>query len=594
MPGVPRTRWTDRGWLASTIVAAVTALVFSRSLGHGFLEWDDVRLLVENAAYRGFGWSELRWMSSSTLLGHYAPVTWLSFALDHALWGLNPRGFHLTNIVLHAATAGLVSSLAASLIARATAWPVASCRLGGLAAALLWALHPLRVEAVSWITGRRDVLSAVFLCVALGAWFTSADRQGVSRWRWLVAALAAYALALGSKSIVMVAPLAMVGLDVYPLRRVPPDPRRWGARHLRAVWLEKVPFAVLAVLGAAVTAVAVPQGVGYTVLTVRDWLGKLALNLALPLWKTIAPVQLSPLYELPQSVDLPSFRYWGSGLLVLAVTVAVFRLARRCPGAPVAWVWYVVFLLPVSLITHAGPQITADRYSYLPTLALFLPVGVAVAAGHARWSLDGDRVLGLGVLTLATGLAALTWQQQAVWRDTRSLWEHAIRVAPDCAICQLNVGHIHLEAHRPEAALPYLEEALRLRPDRAVHHRSLGIALEMLGQRGQAIDRYRQGLALIPGALSLRLSLASALLEVGRLDEAIQTIDGAARAYAPAALVPYFTAAVQHRPAAPAPRLGLFRAWQALGDETRARAELEALRRVHPGLADLVAKDRGS
>jgi hypothetical protein len=284
-----------RSWIAPLAVAVVTALVFSRSLGHAFVEWDDPRLIIHNPAFRGFGWPQLRWMMSSTLLGHYVPVTWLSFALDYSLWGLRPFGFHLTNVVLHALTAGLVSVLTTRLLARATAWPAATCTFGGVAAALLWGLHPLRVEAVSWVTGRRDVLSAFFLCLALGAWLRAIDREGPPRRRWLSAAVAVYAVALGAKSIVMMAPLAMVALDAYPLRRLPLDVRRWHVPPVRTVWLEKAPFAALAVLAAAATAIAVPRGIGYQVLSVREWLGKVSVSLALPAGKTILPLGLSPL-----------------------------------------------------------------------------------------------------------------------------------------------------------------------------------------------------------------------------------------------------------------------------------------------------------
>ena len=198
-------------------------------------------------------------MLSSTLLGHYVPVTWLSFALDYVLWGFRPFGFHLTNIVLHEITASLVCFLTTRLLARATAWPAATCAFGGVAAALPWGLHPLRVEAVSWATGRRDVLSAFLLCLALGAWLMAINREGSSRRRWQSAAVAAYALALGAKSVVMMTPPAMVALDVYPLRRLPLDVRRWHAPTVRAVWLEKIPFAIMAVLAAA-TAIAAFHG----------------------------------------------------------------------------------------------------------------------------------------------------------------------------------------------------------------------------------------------------------------------------------------------------------------------------------------------
>jgi tetratricopeptide (TPR) repeat protein len=277
------------------------------------------------------------------------------------------------------------------------------------------------------------------------------------------------------------------------------------------------------------------------------------------------------------------------------ITAGVVALRRRWLGGLVGWVWYVLFLVPVSLMAHAGPQLVADRYAYLPTLGLLVPLGAALAAAHLRWRGGaGRRVLRLAVLALVLTLAVLTWAQQAVWRDTRSLWTHAVKVSPDCAVCHTNVGLMLLEAGQPAAALGHFTQALELRPDRVGSYRSLGLALEALGRRDEAIEAYRRGLELTPGALAIRLSLASALLAAGRLDEVIQTVDGAWRFYEAAALVPYFVDATRHRPEAPVPRLGLVHAWRALGETDRAQAELEVLRRLHPDLAALAAPGRSS
>jgi hypothetical protein len=525
------------------------------------------------------------------------PVTWLSFAVDYTVWGLRPAGYHLTNVLLHAATAGLVCVLAARLLVRTTAWPASTCRAGGTAAALLWALHPLRVEAVSWVTGRRDVLAALFACLALGAWLRATETAGSSRGRWLGGAVAAYALALGSKAVVMVMPVALVALDLFVLVRLPADPRRWTDRAVRGVWLEKLPFVVLGVLGAAASSVAVARGIGYEMLSLRDWLGKLIASLALPAWKTLAPLGLSPLYERPRVTDLTAFRYWGGGLLIVAGTALVLVLRRRWPAGLAAWIWYVAFLAPMSAIAHAGPQLTADRYSYLPTLALFVPVGAAVAAlasgGRTPRMASAGRVVGVAVAALLAVYAGLTWRQQAAWRDTGSLWAHAVAVTPECPACQLNLGHTLLEAGRSDAALPHFERALALRPDRAGSYRSLGIALEALGRRDEAIASYQRGLDVVPGSLAVRLQLATALLAAGRLGEVVSTIDGAWRLYEATALLPYFEAAVRHRPLAAVPRLGLMRAWLAVGRRDRARAEHETLARLHPGLAALATPGVG-
>lgn len=583
-----------RGWATGLAVAAVTALVFSRSLGHGFVAWDDEILLVNNPAFRGLGWGHLRWMAANTLLGHYVPVTWLSFAIDHAVWGLHPTGYHLTNVLLHAANAGLVAALAAQLLRRATAWPDRVCRLGAVATALFWALHPLRVEAVSWVTGRRDVLSGFLFLLAVTAYLEAASAQGARRRRWLGATVAAYGLALGSKAIVMTAPLALVALDAYPLRRLPTDVRGWGAGALRGVWLEKVPFAMLAGLAAVGSAVAVTRGAGYRMLGLTPWLGKLAASLATPLWGTVWPVSLSPLYELPRRIDLDAPQYWAAGLLVSGVSLAVLALRRRSPAGVVAWVWYLTFLAPVSAMAHAGPQLTADRYSYLPTLSVSLLVGALVAglvaaAAHAnrlgRAPVGAGAGVALVAIAMLAGLAGLSWQQQGAWRDTGALWAHAVRVTPECVRCHVSLGN-WLAAHdRAAEAIAHYEQALALDPQRVELETNVGLVLVRLGRPADAISRYEKVLASQPDRLGVRVSLTVALLAAERLPEAVARLEEAARFSSPAELVDYFRWLTTVQPAAPVPWLGLLQAYVHAGDHAHTREAYEALGGLHPALA---------
>jgi hypothetical protein len=568
----------------------VTALVFSRSLGHEFVAWDDEILLVDNPSFRSLGWAALRWMAGSTLLGHYVPVTWLSFAIDHAVWGLRPVGYHSTNVFLHAASAALVYGVAARLLGWARAWTDGARRLGAVTVALVWALHPLRVEAVSWVTGRRDVLSGFLFFLALTAYLEAASARGARRRGWLVAVAAMYGLALGSKAIVMTAPLALVALDVYPLRRLPPDVRGWGARGLRGVWLEKAPLVILAGMAAAASAVAVPRGAGYQILGLTAWLGKLAASLATPLWKTVWPLSLSPLYELPRRIDLGVAEYWASGLLVAGISLAVLALRQRWPAGVVAWVWYLAFLAPVSVMAHAGPQITADRYSYLPILGPVMLFGAAVgavaeSARAARLPVAVARSLGMGAVALIAVLAGVTWRQQGVWRDTGRLWAHAVAVTPHCVRCHVNLGNWLMAHDRLDEAVGHYERALSLDPARTGLRTNLGLALVRLGRPVEAIPHYEAVLARSPDAVAVRVSLATALVAAGRLPEAVARLEEAARFSSPAVLADYFRQVAAAQPAAPVPRLGLLQAYVRSGDRARAREAYETLAGLHPALA---------
>jgi protein O-mannosyl-transferase len=572
--------------LGPLAVFGLVAVVFARSLGHGFLAWDDRMLIVDNPHFRGLGLRELRWMGTTTLLGHYAPVTWVSFAVDYCLWGLRPAGYHLTNVLLHAGNAALVGVLAARLIGRATAWPTARCQAAGIVAALLWGLHPLRVEAVVWVTGRRDVLSGFLLLLTLLAYLRAVEAEGRSRAAWLGAAVVAYALALGSKAVVMALPVGLVALELYPLGGLARRGTGGDASSRRGVWARLAPFAALAILGAAVSYVGQSRGSGVRVLGTEEWLGKLAATVGLHAAKTVVPTGLSPLYELPPVIALRDPRYWVPAVAATAVGVALIALRPRWPAGLVAATWYLAFLAPVTAMTHAGPQLTADRYGYLPTLGLFVLAGSAVAALGARrpWAPG----VGGAVAVVLILLSVQTWRQTEVWRDTLSVWRHAARVTPDCSICHLNLGHELLQRGARELALERFWYALALRPTAAAY-RSVGVALEAQGQRAEAIQWYGYGLARVPASLQLGLSLATALVADDRLPEAVAAIEAPARFYEPVALVRYFEQAAAHRPAAPVPRLGLVRAWLRAGDRDRARAAYDDLHRLHPGLAALVA-----
>ena len=582
VPSVP-------AWVDGLAVAAVTFLVFAHSLGHGFLAWDDETLIGSNPAFRGFGRTQLGWMVSNTLLGHYVPVTWLSFALDHAIWGLEPVGYHLTNILLHAANATLVYGLSVRLLGLTTGWPGDVRRVASAAVALFWALHPLRVEAVSWVTGRRDVLSGLFFLLALAAYLEAAVAEGRQRRGWLAATVVAYGLALGSKAIVMTAPIALVALDVL-LGRLPADVRSWVTRATRGVWLEKVPLVVLAGLAATASAIAVPRGAGYKILGPADWLGKAMVSAALPLRKTVWPFALSPLYELPRSVDLGAAEYWTSGLLVVGVSVAALALRRRWPAGLTAWIWYLAFLAPVSAAAHAGPQLTADRYSYLPILGPALLLGAAVGATTMATRAGGvarpiARGLGLGGLALLAGLAGLTWRQQGAWRDTGALWTQAVAATPACVRCHVNLANWLAAQGQPDAAIPHYERALVLDPVRGDLHTNIGLALVRLGRPSDAVPHYEAALAQAPDRIAARVSLVNALVATGRLSEAVARLDEAAHFSPPATLLEYFQNVTTWQPTAPVPWLGLLQASLRVGDQDRAREAYGALRNLHPALA---------
>jgi Flp pilus assembly protein TadD len=591
------------------LVALVTVAAYWPTLGSGFVAWDDNFLIVGNPSYRGLDWSHLRWMLTAHPLGHWVPLTWMSLALDHAVWGMRPLGYHLTSLALHVLNALFVFRLALTLLPRATALTGSPLRAAATGAALLFALHPLRVESVAWITERRDVLSGAFFLLTLLAYLRATGTTGARRRRLLAGATGLYALAVASKSIVMSLPAVLVLLDLYPLRRLPPDPRRWGDPDLRPVWIEKLPFAVLGAAAAAVILATHAAGGQVRYLTPAEWLAKAAYTLWFHVTRTLWPAGLAPLYELPSRLAPLDPPFLAAGLGALGLTALALALARRWPAGLALWAYFALTLAPVASFTHVGVQLTADRYAYLSGVGWTLLGGAGVGVAARAWQAGGATRraggLGLGLAAVVIlGLGLGTWWQAHVWRSTETLWTHAVTVTPDCGICHESLGSYLMVRGRPVEGLRHLEIAAALRPDRPMAHGKVGQAHEHLGHFAEARRAYERELALRPRAVEARSGLGGILLRDGRPAEALVELRRAV-AEAPdhvdtrtklglallavgepgeAAL--HLKLAVAGRPADPVARLALARAYVAVGDRERARAEHDVLRTLDPRLAD--------
>src|SRR5881409_291814 len=433
-------RWIR--WLAPLLVALFTLAAFLPALQNQFVNWDDKDNFLDNPHYRGLGWTHLRWMWT-THLGHYIPLTWMTLGLDYLLWGMKPVGYHLTNLLLHAANAVVFFFVVRRLLTRAL--PSPSERGHALAvaagfAALVFAIHPLRVESVAWATERRDVLSGLFYLLTLLSYLRACERGARGRrLYWLSVAL--FGCALLSKSMAVSLPVVLLILEVYPLRRLGGS-LGWASASARRVYLEKIPFVLLAAAASALALLAHLSSramVSVAHLSALDRLAVSAYGLSFYLWKTVVPLNLSPLYMLPQTVNPAATPFIVSYGGVLAVTAIALALRRRWPGLPAAWLAYVVVLLPVLGIAQSGPQIAADRYTYLAAL------GWAILAGAGLlscWRLSTSSTTGApttwGLAGMATGiviaLGVLTWNQVQIWHDSGRLWTYALALDPNSPI----------------------------------------------------------------------------------------------------------------------------------------------------------------
>ena len=515
-------------------LAVVTILVFAPTLGGEFLDWDDHVNFVDNPGYRGLDGPHLRWIATATLMGHYIPLTWLTLALNYLVGGMNPWGYHAVNVALHATNAVLVYLITRRLLAAAlgaadrTTPPVS---WGAAAAAALFALHPLRVESVAWITERRDVLSGLFYLLAVLTYLRAAESAVLER-RWHALSLSCFAAGLLSKASLMVLPAVLLLLDWYPLGRW-----RLGARQ---VLREKAGYVALALVGAVVAVIALREGIRVTSYASQGP-GARAAMVAYSFFiypaRFLWPANLSPLYQIPADVHLGQARFLGPAVIVVLVSVALVALRRRWPAGLAAWVYSAVVVAPVSGIVHAGFQLAHDRYSYLSGLGFAVLAGgglARVARARASGRLRGATATAVCVgaaLALAV-LVANTVVQGQVWHDSETLWRGAVEVDPSCGVCAGNLGTVLARQGRYPEAIPLLRTAYdatsarsRSNLGRALGNHGLGLAQS--GRLVEATALLEEAATLIPDDADLQRGLAVVRWEQGATAEARRHLERA-------------------------------------------------------------------
>jgi protein O-mannosyl-transferase len=477
-------------WLVPIGLGLAVFASFAPALQNDFVNWDDDLNLTDNAAYRGLGPSQLYWMVTTTLGGHFQPLTWLSFALDHAVWGMAPFGYHLTNLALHAANAVLVWLLLQVLLRPGgNDDPASRDQLAGAAAvgAFAFALHPLRVESVAWATERRDVLSGFFWLLALLAYVRAVEGPEVARRRGLRLALGALVLSLAAKAWGMTFPLVLVLLDAYPLRRLARDPR--------AVLREKLPFAIVAALGAVLAFAAqrtVPDMRSLAEHGPTARLAQAAYGLCFYLAKTLAPLGLHPAYLLETDLDPFRPRYLLATAIVGAITLTAIALRKRQPWWLATWATYVVIVAPVLGLAQTGPQLVADRYSYLACL----PWTALLAAALTRLQASAlRRTAWIAAVAAGLVLAVLTYHQTTVWRSSRTLWDHVLAIDPQNWVAYTNRGWVQED---PNAALADYTAAIQANPHYYLAYFDRGNVCEARGDWDGASADYAMAIRLLP------------------------------------------------------------------------------------------------
>lgn len=551
-----------RDALIAAGIALVTAAVFARTIFYDFVNFDDIAHIVENPyVIHGLTWESVSWAFTTGYVGDFNPLTWLSHIVDGQLWGLNPLGHHLTNVALHALGAALL--FVALRMMTGAVWASAF-------AAALFALHPLRVESVAWVTERKDVLCGVFWMLSLIA-YARYVRRPRSNGRYALLLLAA-AGALLAKPIAIALPFALLPLDYWPLERTPLN-RRNGAPP-RVSWprlfVEKSPLFAGAVTVAIASFVAT-RDVGAISETPVDFFGRRVGNAIVSyaryLGMTVWPTGLIPLYPLPRD-GWPLTLILPSLFFLLAITVVCHWQWRRRPWLIVGWLWFGGVLLPVIGVVQAGRQALADRYMYLPSIGLALVVTWVGREAVARGWLDRRVAASLACVALLA-LAVLSWRQSGHWRNSETLFAHTLAVDPDNLTGLNNLcGHL-IERGRLDEAGALADRVLALRPASAIANHNKGHLLSKAGDRDGAIAHYRRALRTNPDAAATLHNLGYALQKQGRVDEAVALYEKSLSIY----------------PNSAECRLDLSKAFRRQGEIEAAKTELIEALRINPGYA---------
>jgi hypothetical protein len=558
-------------------ISLITFIIYLSSLHNDFVLWDDEYYVLQNAHIRSLDFTFFRWAFFDFYAANWHPVTWISHALDYAIWGLNPMGHHLTNNILHAFNTFVVVLLVVRLIEAAKPFTIhyssASVATGDsprradppgagdspfalIAAAttgLLFGLHPLHVESVAWVAERKDLLCALFYLLSIMAYTryvtppvlplnNGKSEEGSSPegdiasphpsylergWQGrgnYILSLAFFVLALMSKPMAVSLPLVLLILDWYPFERI---------RSLKTFgpsFIEKLPFIALSIVSSIVTILAQKAGGSLAMMETIPFSTRVLVavkSFIAYLWNMIMPINLIPYYPYPKDVSLFSGQYLTPIILTGAITAACILALRREKFWLSFWLYYLITLIPVLGIVQVGSQAMADRYTYLPALGPFLVAGLLAAGVYEKLSASTKREIALRLGSLAVACAVLlpmsyvTLRQIAIWKNGIELWSYVIEREPRKApFAYINLGAAMKDKGRIDEAAGYYQIAITLDPADANAHNNLGVIFKAKGLYDRAITEFRIALDLKPKFADPHFNLGMLYLDSGARDAA--------------------------------------------------------------------------
>jgi tetratricopeptide (TPR) repeat protein len=523
---------TNRTWLNVGIcicLAVLTWAVFGQTLRYDFINYDDPRYVYENTKITsGLTLSGIAWAFTHIHSMNWHPLTTLSHMLDCELYGLKAGGHHFTNVLLHT-IAAIILFVA---LQEMTGGPSRQGNIWRSAfVAALFAIHPLRVESVAWIAERKDVLSGFCFMLTLLAYAHYARAPSLGRY---LAVTLMFVLGLMSKPMLVTVPFVLLILDYWPLERFRGQTSGAGGqkpeassqavavRHqpLRLV-LEKIPLIALSAVSSVITLIAQKGAVGFTEqLPIITRINNAVVSYVAYIWQMLWPVNLAVFYPHPEN-RTPGWEIILALGILMAITALAFFLRKNKPYFITGWLWYLGMLVPVIGFVQVGWQGRADRYTYLPQIGLYILFTWAIADFTVAWRRQRE-ILVLGAAIVIAGLTWGAWVQTSYWRNSETLFRHALAVTSNNDVAENNLGIVFLGQGKLDEAISLLQAAVDLRSDNSPAHENLAKALLKKGQVADALVHYRKLLELQPDNIEVHNIVGTVLIQQGRVGEGVE------------------------------------------------------------------------
>jgi tetratricopeptide (TPR) repeat protein len=501
------------------LLVAMTWIVFGQTLRFPFITFDDEVYVYENrAVLSGLTLHGIHWAFTHVVDANWHPLTVISHMLDCSIFGLNAGGHHFTNVLLHSIAVAVFFLVLQNMTG--SVWRSAFT-------AALFAIHPLHVESVAWISERKDILSGLFFFLTIGAYVRYVRARSIARY---LPVFCLFAIGLMCKPMLVTLPVVLLLIDYWPLRQLTPaaSPKTKATKSAaksrgtsqKLLFLEKLPLLGLSALSCVATLIAQERTIAaMNKLPMTSRIANAVVSILVYLRQMFDPTHLALLYPHPNR-SLPFGQIFVSLSFIVGITLLVWVLRASRPYLLMGWLWYLVMLAPVIGIVQVGLQAHADRYTYLPHIGLYLMVTWLATDLSKSWPRRATILTTASVLVLLA-LTATAHQQTSLWSDTIKLWAHAAEVSANNDTAHAALSALYLKRGQVDEALAQAQLELKIRPDSDEGHSRLGIALFRKGQLDGALAEFQKVARLRPDYPDLHSNMATVLVEKGRVDEAI-------------------------------------------------------------------------